>query len=98
MTPRLLFCSLAVFGGVIFSGAGAELLFERDQPGATIRAYGDALWWALNMSTIGDAGIYPVTAGGRITGAVLIVIGSGCFAVIVGTITAIISRILRRAE
>jgi voltage-gated potassium channel len=98
MTPRLLFCSLAVFGGVIFSGAWAELLCERDQPGATIRTYGDALWWALNVCSVGDAGIGPVTAGGRITGAVLIVIGYGCFAVIVGTITAIISRIIRKAE
>lgn len=98
MTPRLLIFSLAVFAAVIFSGAYAALLCERDQSGATIRTYGDALWWALNMCSVGDAGIGPVTACGRITGAVLIVIGYGCFAVTVGTVTAIVSQIVRKAE
>lgn len=98
MSLKLFLCSLAVFAVVIFSGAYAALLCERTQPGASIVTYPDALWWALNVCSVGDAGIGPVTAGGRIAGAVLIVIGYGCFAVNVATVTAIVSRIVRTAE
>ena len=76
-----------------FISAAAIWLLEPGMP-----RYGDALWWALNVCSVGDACYHPVTNGGRVVGALLIVIGYGCFAVNVGIVTAVVGRLVRRAE
>ena len=89
---------MAVFVTVVFAGGYAVLMCESDCPGSNITGYGDALWWALNVCSVGDACYHPVTNGGRVVGALLIVIGYGCFAVNVGIVTAVVGRLVRRAE
>ncbi len=48
--------------------------------GANIKTAGDALWWSVvTITTVGYGDRYPVTTGGRIVGAMLMLTGIGLF-------------------
>ena len=59
----------------------AILEFEKDDPAVNIRGPEDAIWWSfVTMTTVGYGDRYPVTTGGRIVAAMLMVCGIGLFA------------------
>ena len=61
------------------------LRFEVGAPGANITTGGDALWWGLvTATTVGYGDEYPITTGGRITGAFLLLSGVVVFATLSG--------------
>jgi hypothetical protein len=61
------------------------LALEQTAPGANITTASDALWYVIvTISTVGYGDQYPVTTGGRILGAVIIVIGVGIFGTFTG--------------
>lgn len=92
-----IFCaSITIFVAVLFSGAEAVLVAESSSESANIVTYGDALWWALNICSVGDASLSPVTTLGRLVGACLIVVGYACFTINVGIIAAWISHLIHR--
>src|SRR3712207_8947443 len=62
---------------VILLGAAAGLLLEADAPAAPIKDFGDALWWSGALVTTVGSEIYPVTAGGRVLGFVLMLYAVG---------------------
>jgi voltage-gated potassium channel len=50
-----------------FAGALAAYQAERGAPGAGMRTFGDAVWWAAaTLSTVGYGDITPVTTRGRV--------------------------------
>jgi voltage-gated potassium channel len=74
----------------------AELQAERHAPGANIKSFGDALWWAaVTMATVGYGDYYPVTVPGRLLAVVLMIGGVA----VVGTSSAtIVSYLTERTQ
>lgn len=89
----------AIRARLLIYGSGSALLLvwyislfvlnaERSAAGATIRSFGNAVWWAFcTVTTVGYGDFVPVTAPGRIA-AVILMIGG---VVLVGLIVATIS-------
>jgi voltage-gated potassium channel len=49
----------------------------------------DALWWGLTtMTTVGYGDVYPTTAEGRVSAAVLMILGIGLYSAITATLTS----------
>ena len=94
-TVCFLTVSAAVFAAVLIVGAYLVLALEQGADGASIRTQSDALWWAVNISSVGDANISPVTNAGRFAGAMLILIGYALFTVNVVLISAIFTHIIK---
>lgn len=71
-----------------FTGALTVYGLERDAPGASIRTFGDAVWWACaTLATVGYGDAVPVTGWGR-TVAVLMM---GCGVALLGAVTGAFS-------
>ena len=68
---------------VIFTGAVAELEFERET--GNIKTAEDALWWAMTtITTVGYGDRYPTTTEGRRVAAGLMAVGVGLFGTLSG--------------
>jgi voltage-gated potassium channel len=90
---------------VIYTGACAVLLVyaaslavldaERSAPGAHIRNFGDAVWWAIStITTVGYGDFYPVTTRGRLVAALLMIGGISLIGLITATVaTWIVQRV-----
>ena len=92
----LLSSTYGVFLIVLFVGAWLELYAESAAINANILTYPDALWWSLNVCSVGDASLYPVTNIGRLVGAGLILIGYSLFAINVAALSSTISHYLNK--
>lgn len=72
-----------------FCASLAVLDAERHAPDATITTFGDAAWWAITtMTTVGYGDRYPVTAGGRVAAAALMVGGVAMLGVVTATLAS----------
>jgi voltage-gated potassium channel len=75
---------------VVVIAAGLELAVERDEPGASIRSFPDALWWAATtVTTVGYGDTYPTTAAGRGVGVALMLLGIALFGVVTANLAAL---------
>lgn len=71
---------------VILVASLAELQAERGAPGALIRTFGDALWWAATtVTTVGYGDVYPVTTQGRWVAVGLMLAGIALIGVVTAT-------------
>ncbi|MET0812877.1 MAG: ion channel [Microbacterium sp.] len=67
------------------------LQFERYAPGATIKTYGDSVWWAFcTVTTVGYGDYVPVTAMGRVAAVVLMAGGVVLVGLIVATMSSLV--------
>jgi voltage-gated potassium channel len=77
------------FGGL------AILYVEASSPEANITSASDAVWYVyVTITTVGYGDQYPVSATGRILGALIMTVGVGLF----GTITAFLANIFVAPE
>ena len=61
------------------------LRLEKDAEGSNIASASDALWYVIvTISTVGYGDRFPVTRGGRVLGAWIIVVGVGIFGTFTG--------------
>lgn len=98
MTKILSLLSSTYAAFILVLTIGAYLAYKIESPVqiATIKTYPDALWWALNMASVGDASITPVTNGGRLVGAGIIILGYTLFAINVASLSAAIQHWLKK--
>ena len=73
---------------VVTFGAVITLSFEIDTPGASIKSYGDAVWWGfVTVTTVGYGDFTPITVPGRITAVLIMFTGAAS----VGAVTAAVA-------
>ncbi len=69
-----------------FTGALSVYHQERGAPGATMRTFGDAVWWTCStLATVGYGDITPVTPRGRLVGVGVMAVGLGLLGAVTGT-------------
>lgn len=94
---------VALYAGLttLLTGYSASLAVYRDErnaPGATIRTFGDAVWWAcVTVTSVGYGDMYPVTPGGRVVGVVLMLVGIGLLGAVVGTFSSLLVQHFERS-
>ncbi|MFH9225822.1 potassium channel family protein [Streptomyces lydicus] len=70
---------------------------ERTAPHATIRTFGDAVWWAAStLTTTGYGDATPVTGRGRLVGVGLMFVGVALVGAVVGSFSSWLMRRFRQ--
>jgi voltage-gated potassium channel len=90
-----------VFGAGLLAlvGSLAMLDAERNDPAASIKTFGDAVWWAfVTMSTVGYGDLYPVTTTGKVVAVMMMVVGVALLGLVSGTIVSALLDKIRGGE
>jgi voltage-gated potassium channel len=70
---------------------------ERGAPGATIRTFGDSLWWAASaITTVGYGDVTPVTLVGRVVAVGLMGCGLALLGAVTGSFSSWLIEVFRR--
>ncbi|MGW5351236.1 potassium channel family protein [Streptomyces sp. NPDC004031] len=101
--PRLsLYGRVIAYAGIStllmgFAGALAVYQQERGAPGATIRTFGDAVWWVCEtLTTVGYGDVTPVTVGGRTIAAFLMAMGLALLGAVTGSFSSWLFQVFAR--
>lgn len=97
-TIIILILSITTFLIMLFSASWIILKCEQNAPNASITTYEDALWWTLNVSSVGDTSLQPVTREGKIVGSIIIFIGVATFALNTGLLSAIFTSFIKKEQ
>ncbi|MFF5568842.1 potassium channel family protein [Streptomyces sp. NPDC012623] len=103
--PRLsLYGRVMAYAGVTaallsFAAALAVLQQERDAPGATIRTFGDSVWWACSaITTVGYGDVTPVTPLGRLFAVALMICGLALLGAVTGSFSSWLIQVFDRED
>ena len=78
---------------VVLGGGTALWVLEAGHPDASLRSWGDAVWWALStMTTVGYGDLVPLTTAGRLVAAVVMVVGVA----VIGAVAAVVALTVAR--
>ncbi|MFC8900439.1 potassium channel family protein [Streptomyces cinereoruber] len=101
---------LSLYGRVmVYSGLSVSLLgfagsltvyhHEVDAPGATIRTFGDAVWWTCaTLATVGYGDVSPVTPMGRVTAVGLMACGLALLGAVTGSFSSWLIQAFSRED
>ncbi|MBM9509791.1 potassium channel family protein [Actinacidiphila acididurans] len=82
-----------------FSASLAVYQQERGAPHATIRTFGDSVWWACStLTTVGYGDVTPVTPGGRSIAAVLMFLGLALLGAVTGSFSSWLLQVFTRED
>ncbi|GHE37552.1 potassium channel family protein [Streptomyces capitiformicae] len=103
--PRLaLHARVAVYAGLSatllgFTGALAVYQQEHAAPDATIRTFGDAVWWTCaTLATVGYGDVAPVTRLGRLTAVGVMACGPALLGAVSGSFSSWLLQVFAREE
>ncbi|MFJ2831162.1 potassium channel family protein [Streptomyces sp. NPDC087263] len=101
--PRLaLYSRVIVYAGLSvallgFAGALAVYQQEHAAPGATIRTFGDAVWWTCaTLATVGYGDVAPVTPAGRTIAVGLMACGLALLGAVTGSFSSWLLQVFSR--
>lgn len=78
---------------------GGLLVWDLEAPSnPAFHNLGDALWWAFATMTTVGYGPGPMTVGGRVVAALIMVVGIACFGVLTATVSAYFTRRAQQAD
>jgi voltage-gated potassium channel len=84
---------------VLIFASSIVYLFEHDTQPETFASIPHAMWWGLaTLTTVGYGDVTPVTSGGRIFGAFIMVLGVGMFALPAGILATGFADEIRKRE
>ncbi|MGW4724715.1 potassium channel family protein [Streptomyces sp. NPDC004291] len=82
-----------------FAGALTVYHHEVDAPGATIRTFGDAVWWTCaTLATVGYGDVSPVTPMGRVTAVGLMACGLALLGAVTGSFSSWLIQAFARED
>ncbi|MGW1406928.1 potassium channel family protein [Streptomyces sp. NPDC002403] len=82
-----------------FSAALAVYNQEHKVQGASIRTFGDAVWWACEtLTTVGYGDTVPVTPGGRVVASGLMACGLALLGAVTGSFSSWLLQVFRRED
>ncbi|MEU2157539.1 potassium channel family protein [Streptomyces sp. NPDC019396] len=93
--------SYAGTGAVLLGYAGALTVYqaEHNAPGASIRTFGDALWWASEtLTTVGYGDVTPVTQRGRLIAVGMMICGLALLGAVTGSFSSWLVQIFTRED
>ncbi|MFG2116283.1 potassium channel family protein [Streptomyces sp. NPDC048718] len=103
--PRLtLYARVMAYAGLTatllgYTSALTVYFLEHDAPGATIRTFGDAVWWAAaTLATVGYGDVTPVTPLGRTTAVGLMACGLALLGAVTGSFSSWLIQVFRRED
>ena len=103
--PRLaLHARVMVYAGlstVLLGFAGALSVYHEEHaaPGATIRTFGDAVWWTCaTFATVGYGDVSPVTPLGRLIAVGMMAIGLALLGAVTGTFASWLLQVFARED
>ncbi|WP_338899289.1 ion channel [Streptomyces sp. TG1A-60] len=103
--PRLaLHARVAVYAGLSaallgFTGALAVYQQEHAAPEATIRSFGDAVWWTCaTLATVGYGDVTPVTPLGRLIAVGLMACGIALLGAVTGSFSSWLLQVFARED
>ncbi|MFF0430084.1 potassium channel family protein [Streptomyces sp. NPDC004520] len=103
--PRLtLYARVMAYAGMTasllgFAGALTVYHYEYGAPGATIRTFGDAVWWACaTLATVGYGDVTPVTPMGRLTAVGMMGVGLALLGAVTGSFSSWLIQAFTRED
>jgi len=96
---RALAAAFIVMSGALLVSSTLLYFIERDVQPEDFGSVPAAMWWSMaTLTTVGYGDVVPVTAAGRMIGALVMVLGLGMFALPIGIIATGFSQEIHRRE
>ncbi|MFI1724470.1 potassium channel family protein [Streptomyces sp. NPDC020489] len=103
--PRLaLHARVMLYAGlstVLLGFAGALAVYQQEQgaPDATVRTFGDSVWWTCaTLATVGYGDVAPVTPVGRLIAVGIMAVGLALLGAVTGTFASWLLQVFARED